>query len=70
MELGNSFNTDYLRSAIVGLISATAILWWIWTVLACLRRLRENELSFLGLLAESGRSLLTTLSILTIIAFL
>ena len=70
MELGNSFNTDYLRSAIVGLISATTILWWIWTVLACLRRLRENELSFLGLLAESGRSLLTTLSILTIIAFL
>lgn len=68
--IGTSFRVEYLRAAIIALLSAATILWWIWIVVSCLKRLQSNQISFLGLLTESGRSLVTTIALLTIIAFL
>ena len=59
-----------LRTLIVGLVSSTSIAWWIWVVNSTLGQLQNNQISFVELLIECFRALATTVTILTIIAFI
>jgi len=65
-----SRSINVLKVIIVSTISAGAIAWWIWIVYSCLDQLQSNQISFINLLVESFRSLITTLVILSLIAFL
>ena len=70
LSVGSVDSFRILRAIIVGSISSAAIAWWIWIVYSTLAQLQNNQISFIELLIECFRALVTTLTILTVIAFM
>ena len=61
---------EILRTVVLSTLSATSIAWWIWIVQSMLEQLRSNHISFVVLVFECFRGLVTILVFLTIMVFL
>ncbi len=73
MENFSAYSADslaILRAIIVGTVASTSIAWWIWVVHSTLGQLRNNQISFVELVFECFRALVTILTILSVIAFI
>lgn len=70
LSVNSAESLKILRTLISGIVSSTSIAWWIWVVYSTLGQLQNNQINFIELLIECFRALLTTVTILTIIAFL
>lgn len=66
----SSDSLEILRAIIVGTVASTSIAWWIWVVHSTLGQLQNNQISFIELVFECFRALVTILTILTVIAFI